>query len=138
VMAAPLADTLVRTLDFAAQVDDERSRQVVFVCELWQDDTLIGSSVATFAPNKHLELTPSKIVTVLSQQAGQIVVELAAPTLARHVELALDGADVVWSDNYFDLPAGRSRTISAPLPAGWTVAQAVAALRVRSLYEAFA
>ncbi|MCB0068405.1 MAG: hypothetical protein KDD77_14680, partial [Caldilineaceae bacterium] len=61
-----------------------------------------------------------------------------ADTLARFVEVAFDGADAIFSDNYFDLPAGRSRTIAAPLPAGWTVEQATQALQVRSLYDAFA
>jgi beta-mannosidase len=54
------------------------------------------------------------------------------------VECALEGADVVFSDNYFDLPAGRAVTISAPLPAEWTAHQAQAALKVRSVYDSFA
>ena len=63
---------------------------------------------------------------------------VSAKSLARHVELALEGADVVFSDNYFDLPAGRTRTITAALPAGWNAQQARAAVRVRSLYDSFA
>jgi beta-mannosidase len=61
-----------------------------------------------------------------------------ADTLARFVEVALNGVDAVFSDNYFDLPAGRSRTITTSLPAGWTLMQAQQALHVRSLYDAFA
>ena len=57
---------------------------------------------------------------------------------ARLVELSFDGADVVFSDNYFDLPAGRVVTISCPLPQGWTLAQARAALKIRSVYDSFA
>jgi beta-mannosidase len=51
---------------------------------------------------------------------------------------ALEGEDVVFSDNYFDLPVGRAVTISAALPAGWTLSQAGAALKVRSVYDSFA
>jgi beta-mannosidase len=54
------------------------------------------------------------------------------------VECALDGADVVFSDNYFDLPAGRKVDISAPLPVGWTLPQAQAAFKVRSIYDSYA
>lgn len=50
---------------------------------------------------------------------------------------SLSGADVVFSDNYFDVPAGRMATVTCPLPSGWTVEQARAALRVRSLYDSF-
>jgi beta-mannosidase len=57
--------------------------------------------------------------------------------LARFVELELEGADVVFSDNYFDLPAGQPVTITCPLPEGWSLEQARAALRVRSLFESY-
>ena len=56
----------------------------------------------------------------------------------RLVELTLDNADVIFSDNYFDLPARRTVAISCPLPLGWTLADAQAALRVRSVYDSFA
>ena len=54
------------------------------------------------------------------------------------MEVAFDGADAIFSDNYFDLPAGRSRTVTAALPAGWTAEQATKAIQVRSLVDAFA
>ena len=62
----------------------------------------------------------------------------AAASLARHVELTLDGADVVFSDNYFDIPAGRTR-IKSPrrLPTAWTVEQAQAALKVHWLRDSY-
>ena len=53
------------------------------------------------------------------------------------MELSLEGADTVFSDNYFDLPAGRQARLRAPLPVGWSVEQAGAALEVRSLYDSF-
>jgi len=74
----------------------------------------------------------------LRSEDGQLIVELASHSLARLVELALEGNDVIFSDNYFDLPAGRIVTVSCPLPAGWTLAQAHAALKVRSVYDSYA
>jgi beta-mannosidase len=62
-------------------------------------------------------------------------VTLTSQSLARLVEISLDGADVVFSDNYFDLPAGRPVSVSCPLPGGWTLAQARAALKIRSVYD---
>jgi len=44
----------------------------------------------------------------------------------------------VFSDNYFDIPAGRIINISAPLPTGWTISQAQARLKVRSIYDSYA
>jgi beta-mannosidase len=45
--------------------------------------------------------------------------------------------DVVFSDNYFDLPAGQTVTVTCPLPEGWTLEQARKALQVRSLYDSY-
>jgi beta-mannosidase len=47
-------------------------------------------------------------------------------------------ANVVFSDNFFDVPAGRTVTVTCPLPDGWTVEAARRALKVRSLYDSFA
>ncbi|MBK5108898.1 MAG: hypothetical protein JJE12_12245, partial [Anaerolineales bacterium] len=62
---------------------------------------------------------------------------LNSQSLALLVELSLADADVVFSDNYFNLPAGRPTKISCPLPDGWTLDTAKKALRVRSVYDSF-
>jgi beta-mannosidase len=64
--------------------------------------------------------------------------DLTAQSLARLVESSLEGAPVIFSDNYFDLPAGRQVTVSCPLPAGWTLEQARRALKIRSVYDSYA
>jgi beta-mannosidase len=51
------------------------------------------------------------------------------------VELSIDGADPVFSDNYFDIPAGATVTVTTPLPENWT---AKSTMMARSLYESFA
>ncbi len=75
-------------------------------------------------------ILPSRLV-VPSIKVDTPIVELGWSTKQ-------DAAGAIFSDNYFDLPAGRIRTIAAPLPAGWTAEQATQALQVRSLYDAFA
>ncbi len=66
---------------------------------------------------------------------GLLAIKLSARSLARLVEVSVAGLDVVFSDNYFDLPAGRTVTITAPLPEGWDLARTKAALKVRSVYD---
>ncbi len=132
-----LADTLTGVHDFSTLVSAQNQREVVFVCELWQGQTRLALQVTTFVPNKHLELAQPEIETHLGLEAGGLRIDLKAGKLARFVELALDGLDVVFSDNYFDLPAGRTISVTAPLPEGWTLAQAQAALKVRSLFDSF-
>ena len=64
--------------------------------------------------------------------------DLTSRSMAFLVEVSLTGVDVVFSDNYFNLPANRTVRITAPLPDGWTLTEAQAALHVRSVYDSFA
>jgi beta-mannosidase len=139
VTAAPLAVTHVCTLDFGERIYDENKRGLVFVCDLLgTDGKIITTSVATFAPNKHLELMDPRLTTVAREVDGQLAFDVNARSLARFVELELEGADPVFSDNYFDVAAGRTVTVTCPMPEGMTLVKARGALRVRSLYNSFA
>lgn len=138
VKAAPQAATQVSVLDFAGQISDDNQREVVFVAELWQGDRRVAMQVTTFAPVKHLALQAPTVTADLQNEAGQLRIDLASDTLAVLLELSLDGAEVVFSDNYFSLPAGRTVTVTCPLPEGWTLAQTREALRLRSVYDSYA
>jgi beta-mannosidase len=137
VTAAPLADTAVAALDFTDKVVDENKRTLVFVAELWQGGEKIATSVSCFAPIKHLELSDPGLKVDTSMKDGTLTFEVSAKSLARFIELALKGVDVVFSDNYFDLPAGGSVKITAPLPDNWTLEQARKALQVKSLIDSY-
>jgi beta-mannosidase len=137
VSAAALAVTPVRSLDFSGQIREENRRQVVLIAELWKGRKFLARQLATFSPNKHLELTAPLIAMKASVAGRQLAIQLKAGCLARFVALELEGVDVVFSDNYFDLPAGQTVTVTCPLPEGWTLEQARTALRVRSLYDSY-
>jgi beta-mannosidase len=134
---APLAATLIAAFDLAGHVTADNRRDLAFVAELWQGDDLIARQTAFFAPTKHLQLVDPRLAASCRAADGQLHVELRGRSLARLVELSLDGADVVFSDNYFDLPAGRAARVTCPLPAGWDGARAEAALRIRTVYDSF-
>jgi beta-mannosidase len=138
IRAGALQDTLVTALDFSAQVTPENRRQVVFICELWQGEARLAGSATPFVPNKHLELRDPGLETEVQVDDKTLLVEVSARSLACFVELELEGTDVIFSDNYFDLPAGSMLTVSCPLPEGWTAGQAKSALKLRSLYQSFA
>jgi beta-mannosidase len=133
----PLSSVPIRTLDFAERMDADSRRATVFVAELWQGNRRHALQVATFAPTKHLSLEPPEVSATPSIEGDTLSIALTSRSLARMVELSLDGADVVFSDNYFDLPAGHTLTVTCPLPDGWTVAEAHAALRTRSVYDSY-
>jgi beta-mannosidase len=139
VEAPPLASSAVATLSFADRLTDDEIRNVVLVCDLWREDRRIARRLAPFVPDKHLALVdPGLAVEMEIVQAGELSFTMTATSLARFVELGLEGVDVVFSDNYVDVPAGRSVTVTCPLPEGWTLSEARDRLRVRSLYSSFA
>jgi len=133
----PLACTHVRTLDFSSQVSDANQRELVFVAELLQGEQRLALQAATFVPTKHLSLEEPGINSAMRIESSRLVIEMVSQSLARLVELALDGVDVQFSDNYFDLPAGRVVSITCPLPDWWTQARAEAALRISSVYNSY-
>jgi beta-mannosidase len=137
VVVAALSATAVRVIDFTSRITDDNRRERVFVAELWQGEQRCAIQVALFVPNKHLSLEIPRIKTKVQVKKRQLIIQLEAKSLARFVELSLAGVDVVFSDNYFDLPAGRAVSVTCPLPEGWTVEAARVALQVRSLVESY-
>lgn len=127
----------VSTLDFASRLNEENIRRLVFVCELWQAGKQRARQTLAFVPDKHLELEDPQIRTGLTGSGRQLSIRLQARSLARFVQLELAGADVIFSDNYFDLPAGRAVRVSCPLPPRWSLKQVRRALRVRSYYDSY-
>ncbi len=138
VVAPSLADTSIASLDFAGLLTPEAKRRAVLVVELLRGDERISLSVHPFVPSKHLDLEDPRPNVDIRAEGGRILIRLTARSLARFVELKLAGApDTVFSDDYFDLPAGRTLTVACPLPEGWTESTAREALRVRSLFDSY-
>ena len=137
VQAAPQAATQVCELDFSDRISDDNIRTLVFVAELWQGDQFVSRQTAGFVPIKHLSLTDPAVNVDLRDESSQLIIELTSRSLALLVEVSLTGADVVFSDNYFNLPPGRTVQISCPLPAGWTLSRAQKSFNLRSVYDSY-
>lgn len=82
---------------------------------------LVRSPEGMFLPNRHLMAPISRIplspgarptmATTLTKQ-GELRVELSASTFLPFVHLTSDRADLIFSDNYFDMVPGERRTIA--------------------------
>jgi beta-mannosidase len=137
VKAAPQSATEICKLDFSDRISEDNLRKLVFIAELWQEERFVARQTAGFTPIKHLSLANPAVTADLHSEKGQLIVELTSRSLALLVEVSLTGADVVFSDNYFNLPPGRTAWVSCPLPAGWTLSRARKAFRVRSVYDSY-
>ena len=133
----PFSVAAIESLDFSQFLDGDTRRELVFTTELLQGDKRVALQTAFFVPTKHLSLSDPRINSSVTLKDGLLSIELSARSLARLVECSLVGADVVFSDNYFDLPAATAVTITAELPRDWSLAQAQAALRLRSIYDTY-
>ncbi len=148
VEARGVATTPAGIVPLVDQADPELRRATVLVAELWRDGALETRSVTTFGPDKQLALRkPNLEVSVWTStgseseadadgSARRAFVRLLSDTLVRGVELSVEGADVVFSDNYFDLPAGRRVEVSFEMPPGRSVGDA--GVRVRSVIDTYA
>ncbi len=135
---APFSVAAIESLNFAEYLNDDSRRDLVFIAELWKGENCLARQTAFFVPTKHLSLKKPQVESKLTINGGMLSIELSSKSLARLVECSLSGADVVFSDNYFDLPAKKTVTVTAPLPAGWDLTKAQAAFKVRSVFETYA
>ncbi|MGC9468307.1 MAG: beta-mannosidase [Anaerolineae bacterium] len=130
----------VISLDFGAEVDRLNERSVVLVYELWTADERLALGVLPFVPSKHLELPDAELTACVMETEGGFEIEVRAEKLARFVRLSLEGADGtfgIFSDNYFDLPAGRSVRVTISAMVGWDLARVEEALHVTSLVDSY-
>ncbi len=141
VHSAPQSVDCLLKLDFGHQNGKVDWRRVIFVAELWAGaDNQAGTGrqalrVATFLPELRMPTVKPELNATLRESEGRAVVRVAAKRLARFVALSLAGADSLFGDNYFDLPAGRVVEVECRLPDNWRVEQAQEAIQVRSLVD---
>ena len=128
----------VANLDFDAEVTMATERDLIFVYSLWHEETRISMGVLPFTASKHLSLVAPAIAVDVTETDTDFVFAATAKSLARFVELSLEGEtspDSIFSDNYFDLPAGRTVMVTLPKREGMTLDTVRDALRVKSLID---
>jgi beta-mannosidase len=135
VSLAALESRKVLTRSFDLPID--QARNVFFLAELFQSGKRDSYALATFVPNKHLKLKDPDLVVDMSQSNDRLEISLTAQSLARFVELTMTDQDLIFSDNYFDLPANFPLRVSCPLPAGMTLDEARGKLRLMSLFDSY-
>jgi beta-mannosidase len=133
----PLSSTRVLEISFS-KLSLQEKPETVFVAQLLKGDRVLATQLATFVRNKHLKLINPRLEIFLQERDGNLVmIEVTAGYLARFVELSLEGADVVFSDNYFDVLVGESVQVTCPIPEGWSMNDISRSLKVFSLFDSF-
>jgi beta-mannosidase len=114
----------------------ERDSALVYSFRLKNGSEYHGSDV--FTRSKFLSLKDPGLNLKVTEVKGRIRIDVSAKAFARFVWLDLKKSDVVFSDNYFDLPAGATRTVWVDQnPAGLSVVRVRGELGALSLFESF-
>ncbi len=137
VRLAPLESALAADLDFSAEVNPKTARKTILVASFLRDGKAVSTQVVPFVRDKHLDLQDPHLDAELTRNGDRFTISVTAVSLARFVELSFQDQETIFTDNYFDLPAGRTVEVSASLPAGWSEGQARAALKMRSLFDSY-
>ena len=125
---------LLADLDFSEELRDDLIRQAVLVCELLINGKSAGFNMTAFVPSKHLELPPAKISCEVKTDDKGLYVEVSSDNAARFVYLKVPKRDVLFSDNFFDLPA--RRTVNIRIKSDIDAA-ALAKIRAYSLRDSY-
>jgi beta-mannosidase len=136
--AEPLTSQRVIERDFSA-LSKAQKRETVFIAQRIDQGEVKSTYLATFVRNTHLNLVDPHLKAYLREEEGdRVTVTLEAQYLARFVELSLDNADVVFSDNYMDVLPREPVDIIFSKPAEWSIDDVGKSLTVFSLYDSFA
>lgn len=93
-----------------------------------------------FVKTKHFNFTDPQIQFLVMEHAEKFVISLNSKAFAKFVEIDLSYADVILSDNYFDLSAGVSKTISvekSDISICLSLSQLKEKLKIRSIYDTY-
>ncbi|RXZ79532.1 glycoside hydrolase family 2 protein [Paenibacillaceae bacterium] len=103
----------VVSLDFAAELNTKQKlRQSYLEFDFVVDGQSVSGGTVQFVKAKHFDYVNPNITSRISETADSFIVELESQAFAKFVELDLQVADALWSDNIFDLSASSVKTVS--------------------------
>jgi beta-mannosidase len=105
------ACTLCATFRKSDLVHGNDERRLVLVLTLRSDTSNVCETVSYFRCPKDLQLAKPAIGVRVDKGKDKYLVSLTSNTLAKDVWLSLDGLPGVFSDNYFDLLPGKTKTV---------------------------
>lgn len=119
-----LGSTLLKTLDLSGFVTEDpelqtyrkmsyRKRSDAFLSiRLVRGDSILSENFVFFVPPKHWQLKEPEITCTLTETDGETMITLTAERFAAYVELGLREGYAQFSDNFFHLLPGETRTVS--------------------------
>ncbi|MBE0697291.1 MAG: glycoside hydrolase family 2 protein, partial [Anaerolineaceae bacterium] len=123
VQAAPISASCLLHLDFSQPKKHVDWHKTTLVVELLSGEERVTLDTIAFVAEKNMDLGVPGLETRVEIANGRLLFHLSTRRLACFIELKLEGANPIFSDNYFHLPARRQATIECALPDGWDIQQ---------------
>lgn len=130
-----VASKRIAILRFSEILRGRRKTDAVLEVRLVRNGETADCKSWLLVPDKEAALPKVQITHRCTETNGAARVELSAPAYARYVYVEADGVTAPWSDNFFDIPAGGSVTLTVPLPEGMSAQELDRSLRVKSLAD---
>ncbi len=127
----------VRKLALKGLLEKHGAAGIMVWLDLEIDGATVSRNLCLFSPPKDLKLSPPEIRTTLEGKDSRWTVTLDSKRPALWTWLEIDGADAVFSDNFFHLAPGEPREITITLPAPMSADALRAKLRTRSLTDTY-
>ncbi|MBK8138098.1 MAG: glycoside hydrolase family 2 protein [Chloroflexi bacterium] len=129
---APRTSACVTTLALHEFIAEVGVRNLLVWLDLFVGDQRVSDNLVLFARPKHMDLTPPEFSVSVQPVEGQVYdVTVSADRPALYVWLEMPGAR--FSDGFFDLNIGRSRTVRVTAAAPITAFDLHEALTIQSL-----
>lgn len=128
----------LEALSFANQLTPSEMRRVYLEAVLYIDGKLYSTTTVLFTKVKHFEFLDPEIRYEIKEVGDTFEIQLSSASFAKYVELDLDGADCIFSENYFDLSADQNKILvvkKESLSQDLSLQSFMDRLMVRSIYD---
>lgn len=136
VTLAPLCATELAKFDFKSKLRLDTQKHAVFIAELRDDaGKVISRRRAMIYRERQAPLPQTKLTTQVTKKDTLVSISVTADAYARFVCLNMDDYTLPFSDNYFDLSRGESKTVTITAPPEWSMDEVKKRLSVFSLCD---
>jgi beta-mannosidase len=122
-------------LRFAEILRGKKENEVFLQVSLAEGDSIRDEKTYLLVPDKKARLPKPSIRVSCKVEGDTAVLTLQSDVYVRYLHIDAEPVSEPWSDNFFDLPPGTARTVTAALPPGTQAADLEGRLRLRSLSD---
>ncbi|HOA97007.1 MAG TPA: glycoside hydrolase family 2 protein [Acetivibrio saccincola] len=109
---APLMAKKLKTLDFKDVLSSYNDKMETYLeYRLYTEKGIESEGTLLFVKPKHFLLKDPEIKAEITEKEDRYLISLTSKALAKYVELNIEGEDIIFMDNYFDLVPGNEKVI---------------------------